>query len=326
MKLLIGSDVHVNENKRLQDTIIALAQVLGIAETVKPDALILLGDIFDRRRPTPKEMQVVNRWLMNVTQVTPKVILLEGNHDQDNGISSLSYIKDLNVQGVEVATPPIAFPDAINPLFYLGHEQIDGALVNNVKLRGGQTVSDLLNKYPSYKVFAFGHFHKPQVMNNDPFVFYAGSLTRTNFSERDDQKVLWYFEDEKLVNTFPLATRPMFQFDVNVSELPDHHTSAPWEGKDLNQALVKIVYTGTRAELKEVNEEGLRNLMKQQSVKEFYVKYDITDTSNPRNENLTESITEEKALEEYFRNKDMADAIKYAIVGAGTKIIKEHRK
>ena len=56
LKILIGSDIHVNENKRLDDTVAALTQVLGTTESLNPDFAIFLGDIFDKRRPTPKEL------------------------------------------------------------------------------------------------------------------------------------------------------------------------------------------------------------------------------------------------------------------------------
>lgn len=324
MKLLIGSDFHINEKKRLEDTITTLNQIVSITESVKPNVFICLGDVFDKRRPTPREMQVFNKWLMSMTSLAKEVILLEGNHDQDNGISSLSYLKDLNINGVKIVDPPILFPSEDIPTYYFGHEQLSGAVADNgVALEGGVSTGWLIKNYPKTKIFGFGHFHKPQVLSELPLAFYAGSINKVNFSERDDEKKLWYFENDKLVSLFPLYSRPMLQFDVNVELSEAAGSNAPWDDANLHGALVKVVYTGTKANLLRVNEEGVYQIMKNKGVKELFVKYEVTDNEKPRNSKLTESITEEKALTEYFSNKDISDELKNEIVDEGLKIVKE---
>ncbi len=324
MKILMGSDFHINEHKRLDDAVDALDQTLQHAEKLRPDRFVCLGDVFDKRRPTPKEIQTVNRWLMSLKEYVGKIILLEGNHDQDNGISALSYLQDLKVSCVDIIAPP-TIANFDGHLFYLGHEHIDGAEADNgIKLSGGASLKKIMKDNDQCEVFAFGHFHKPQILEEQPLAFYAGSIYNKTFGEQNDEKRLWLFEDGKLIRTMPLRTRPMLQYDIVVRENIDENS--PWEGmgwKDkIEGALIKIVYTGTKTALRQINEDGLKEtFLKKYQAKELTIIYNVVDKSQPRNKKVSEGITEKQALEEYFRNRDIKN--KKETIEYGLALIKE---
>lgn len=325
MKILMVSDFHISETKRLEDLVAVLDYIVELADSIQPTYLILLGDVFDKRKPTPREMKVFNEWLMKITRhVTTEVMILEGNHDQDNGISGLTYLEDLHVNKVRVITPPHVFYK-----FYLGHEQIDGAMADNgIYLSGGSSLEQIIAHHPECEVFAFGHFHKPQILKQKPLAFYAGSINKVSFGERDDVKQAWLFEDTKNVGSFPLPTRKMLQYEIPVCEdekLTDSvNVGRPWNGDDLKGALVKVVFSGSKKALQQVNEENLKaQIVDTLGAKSLHVSYSVTDKIKPRNSKITESIKQDSALREYFNTKSLEPTKVDALVSEGLNVIKE---
>jgi len=322
MKLLITADFHIDENKYLEDTESALHFVAGRVSDNSPDYLVILGDIFNKRKPTPRELKVFNQWLMVVRKcVANQIVILEGNHDRDVTISSLRYLQDLFVDKIKVVTPPYRLGK-----FYFGHEQVVGATAdNNIVLREGVSLEKLIDSNPECAVFAFGHFHKSQelfsyqkYLTQRPFCFYAGSITRTNFSERDDVKKLWIFEEEALLKTVDIPNRPMFQFDVALQE--NCNADLPIDDLDLTGALVKIVFSGTKKVLAQLDTKLVKALFfEQKKVKNLKIAYNVINNTVSRNENFTESMSEKEALAEFFKG----DPNKDQIVKEGTKLIDE---
>jgi DNA repair exonuclease SbcCD nuclease subunit len=316
MGSLVVADFHINESKRLEDTIFLLDYIFKIIYENLPiiKNLYVLGDIFDKRRPTPKELKVLNEWLMKLNCRVP-VYLIVGNHDQDNGISSLTYLKDLLVPGISIITPPFKIDK-----FYFSHEQIDGAKTDNgMVLSGGVSLLDIIEQNPECSVFGFGHFHTPQVLNKKPFAFYAGSIDKTSFSQKDDIKCAWLFDDShNLIKTIALPTRVMVQY--NISVVKDGDKIISWYNDDLKDAMVKIVFSGTREALKQINSVFLKDLIiNKYKAYSLIITYEVADKSKSRNEVINESISEEKALNEFFKDHLKKDQL----IREGLKLIKE---
>lgn len=319
MKIFITSDLHINESKRFEDTQAILSVIVEQVKKLKPDHVFVLGDIFDKRRPTPIEMRCLNHWLLDIRNLVKEIVLLEGNHDQDRGISSLSYLSDLRIKGVRIVNPPYKAYG-----FYLGHEQINGAVSDSgIELTGGKSMTDLIKDNPDVTVFAFGHFHKPQILKKTPLVFYAGSIVNKTFGERDHTKVTWLFDQEKLtVKEHGLPNRKMYQFDVEISgDDGDEQRQVPWVDKDLAGSIVKIVFHGTASALKHINKDGILSMKECLNIYQLVVEYDVTDKAQVRNEKINEEVTEETALREYFSSKDLDENIKKDIVAKGLELI-----
>ncbi len=319
MSTLFASDLHISEQRRLPDTEAALDFLVNTIIQKQPEYLVLLGDIFDKRKPTPLELQVFNKFLYRVRGHS-EIIVLEGNHDIDRDISTLSYLQDLTVPGVNVVRPPYVFGS-----FYLGHEHINGAQVGDgFTLSGGKSLDDIIAKYPLCKVFAFGDFHKPQVLREAPFCFYAGSLIKTTFAEKNDKKFLWLFDDTVLIDKIEVVGRNMIQYDVMILENEDRKPlwGTPEAKELLNGALVKIVYSGTKGALAQVEEDSVkRYLIDNLHVQELRIEYRITDNSKPRNEHINESVSNNNALKEFFNDKDTE--YKEEIIKAGEELLNE---
>jgi len=294
-----------------------------------PTYVAVTGDIFDKRKPSPLEMQCFNKWLMSVRDhVIDSVILLEGNHDQDRGISSLSYLSDLNINKVKVVAPPYIFKtegskDVPRLKFYFGHEQISGAMTsNNIALSEGVSIESLIENNPDVDIFAFGHFHKSQVLHKNPLIFYVGSINNLTFAERLDTKVTWFFDNKGKIHSLSLPTRKMYQFDIEVFK-DNKEASAPWKDVNLADSMVKIVFTGTKEALKQVNKDNIKKMILGRDVFSLKIEYNVISKSITRNSKITESIKEEVALKEYFKDKQMDETEKEDIINAGLKLISE---
>lgn len=314
MKFVVAADFHISEDRRYVDTANLLGYSLGEIGRVHPDYLVILGDIFDKRRPSPRELRLLNRWLFAVREcVAHSIILLEGNHDIDRDISALSYHQDLATAKVEIVRPPYKLHG-----FYFDHLQVIGATADNgFCMQEGSFLEHIITSNPECHTFAFGHLHKPQVLQEKPFAFYAGSLDKINFSEAEDTKRLWVFNDATLVECINLPTRPMYQFNLEVTETVT--SMPPWAGIDLTGAMVKVVFSGTREALKAVDSAQLHTYLYSRGILSLKIAFDVTDKSTPRNEIINESVSEQAALEEYFKDHPN----KATLVSRGLSIIKE---
>lgn len=325
MKILLSSDYHINEDKRFSDTSTILEYIYQKTVEVNPDYFVCLGDVFDKRRPTPKEMKVLDNWLLRLRpHVKDSIILLEGNHDQDNSVSGLDYLRDLDVNKIKVVAPPVQYYfEKDKPGFYFGHEQIDGAVSDSgVKLSGGSDLNKIMERYKyDCEIFAFGHFHTPQILKENPLAFYCGSINNGTFGEMHDKKVLWLFEDNKLVCNYIIPTRPMFRIVIPVYNDTAYNLN-PFSQEPMEGALVKIEYVGTREALNQIkaNVERVKEIAyKEAKVYSLKITYTITDKTKPRNEKVSESVTEDTALREYFNGQPDRDEL----VKEGMEIVKK---
>ena len=98
MRTLLITDLHLNSKiKGLLD-----AQVecfLKIYEEEGPDEVIIMGDVFNYRKPSPSELVAFQKILDSFGQ--GDVTVLRGNHDSetkaDDGVTALSVFEDFNV-------------------------------------------------------------------------------------------------------------------------------------------------------------------------------------------------------------------------------------
>lgn len=314
------SDLHISESKRLQDTEDILLYVSDYVCHNRIDYLCILGDVFDKRKPTPRELRVFNKFLRRIhTKIYAKngIVILEGNHDVDADISSLSYLDDLSIPNIVVVKPPYKLNE-----FYLDHRPLRGAIADNgFSIDWGKDLSDIVNSNNDCKVFAFGDFHKPQILRENPLCFYAGSINKVNFSERYDNKFMWIFKDHKCSDRIKLPCRNMVQFDINVEDNSDNE--APWLGVDISGALVKLVYSGSKSALRDVNVSSTVKLLKDLGCEYIKVEYNITDSGSTRNKNIAESTSDDVALDEYLNTLNLDENTKHVVLSEGKKILLE---
>ena len=115
MRYLVCSDIHLNINRRFEDTLAALEQIAHLVEKHKVDKVLILGDVYTSRRPHSKEKTAFQRWVRKVKAERPfnkewpktDVVILKGNHDEyPDGTHSYSEFTELKIPNVTVHDNP----------------------------------------------------------------------------------------------------------------------------------------------------------------------------------------------------------------------------
>lgn len=157
------------------------------------------------------------------------------------------------------------------------HEIVQGARVgpSDFQFRGSSDVVRCRDIPPAYDAVLSGHIHRRQVLTHDPEgrplpspVYYPGSVERTSFAERDEEK--GYLELELVPGVsaawVPLPARPMVTLELDMTALgarprPDEYIADRIAGLDRN-AVVRVRLTGkpTPELLPLLSASGLRRL------------------------------------------------------------------
>jgi len=308
MRVVITSDFHIRE-VRLADTKVVLNQIADFAVEKRVDWLWCLGDVFQHRNPTVVVQEVINNWIVKLTNNGIMVLIIIGNHDASGSVTAIDYFKTLKVKNVQIEESPYIF----NGKYYLGHHALRESKMGPLSYSDdGQDigVQDLISKYPKVKAFFLGHIHSPQVINKKPPILHVGSIDRIDFGERLENKRFLYLSDR--IYSITIKNRPMIQIDLTTEniELPE----IP-EG-----AIVKLSITGKKSEIKSLDLKGI--IEKIPNPYSLKVAYNPIRESMVRSRIINETASPVQCLKEYGKIKDLSKGV----LELGKKIIiKEDR-
>lgn len=100
MKLLHLSDLHIGkrvcEFSMLEDQRYILEQILGIARGVRPDAVLIAGDLYDRSIPVGEAVTLLDDFLTELAGQAIPVFAISGNHDSPERLDFGSRIMRRN--------------------------------------------------------------------------------------------------------------------------------------------------------------------------------------------------------------------------------------
>ena len=229
MKSLLLTDLHLS-NKSFRGVSLLDPQVeciLSIIEEEKPHEIILMGDIFMERKPSPSALLALRGILKFAKTWTSNVIMIRGNHDSetkaDNGLTALSVFDTHEVfrEGA-VNTITQTFICDKTKRVYIPHYENQETILESLKQSPeGYTVfghfgfTGCLNSAGdrdfSIPLSAFnnttylGHIHKHSInWNGDNQVTVLGTPYTNNFGEqgkicfygvKDDGGESYYFKD-----------------------------------------------------------------------------------------------------------------------------------
>jgi len=151
MRTLVITDLHLNA--RIRGLLGAQQEcVKRIVREEKPDDVIIMGDVFMHRKPSPSSLLAFKRILDYITSKGIKVTVLRGNHDSetkaDDGVTALSVY---DYPSVDIVTQ--AKLDPINKRAYIPHYENEDTIIKFL-----ETVP---NDYT-----AFGHFGYDGCLNS----------------------------------------------------------------------------------------------------------------------------------------------------------------
>ena len=103
MKSLLLTDLHLS-NKSFKGVSLLEHQVkciLSVVEEEKPHEIIIMGDIFMQRSPSPSALLALKKIIDKSLFYAPKIIFIRGNHDSetksDDGVTALSAFNQVRV-------------------------------------------------------------------------------------------------------------------------------------------------------------------------------------------------------------------------------------
>ena len=91
MKFIHLSDLHigkrVNEYSMIEDQEYILNKIVEIADDIKPDGVIIAGDVYDKSVPSAEAVELFDNFLVELSKRNLKVFVISGNHDSPERIA-----------------------------------------------------------------------------------------------------------------------------------------------------------------------------------------------------------------------------------------------
>lgn len=105
MKLMHIADLHigkrVNEFNMLEDQRYILQEILRLVDEVRPAAILMAGDIYDKSVPAGEAVEVLDELLTELVARQVQIFIVSGNHDSPERLNFGSRIMEKN--GVHIA-------------------------------------------------------------------------------------------------------------------------------------------------------------------------------------------------------------------------------
>jgi len=168
MKRLLVGDPHIDE-----ESISEIREIFEEISSYEADELYILGDFYDKKHPTSKEIHFGTGLITFLKTIYPQVYLLKGNHDQlDTNISSIDYLEWLPTK---ILSDEVKIGDIL-----LGHFFVDKSekAFNNFRYK----LEDLEKQY---KLIILGHQHSFQILSKQ--AYHLGSIRYVSYGEVYDK-------------------------------------------------------------------------------------------------------------------------------------------
>jgi DNA repair exonuclease SbcCD nuclease subunit len=166
MKTIIVGDPHI-----VEEAIPELEKIFSEVLELEGDTLIMLGDYFDKRKPSAKEVIFGTKWAFQFKNKFKQVIYLRGNHDRTKDVSVIDYLAYFGIEVVDEYT------DEDNN--YYGHFMTNKSLYEYGSFQ--HTVAELRH----YNRVILGHQHSYQEIEKN--MWHIGSCRFVNFNEVTDK-------------------------------------------------------------------------------------------------------------------------------------------
>ena len=98
MKFFHLSDLHIGKQLHRynlkEDQQVILKEVITYAKELRPDAIVIAGDIYDKSVPSAEAVNVFDDFLTDLSEITPEIpiLIISGNHDSPDRLKYASEI------------------------------------------------------------------------------------------------------------------------------------------------------------------------------------------------------------------------------------------
>ncbi|MFC1993334.1 exonuclease SbcCD subunit D [Chloroflexota bacterium] len=224
------------------------------------------------------------------------------------------------------------------PSILAAHVWVTGARIGSEKsMTIGQEpvlmVSNVAN--PAFDYVALGHIHKHQVLSENPPVVYAGSLTRLDFSEEEDDKGFYLIELEpdkdkrRLSFDFhPVDGRRFLTIDASIDSQDADPTSTVLKAiseqeEKVNDAIVRLNISLPAEHEGQVRDNDIRSALNEAHY--FTITKDVQRETRLRLGDWTaEEVTPLDALKKWIETQKLSPERAKLLLEYGEKLIQEH--
>ena len=98
MKFFHLSDLHIGKQLHRynlkEDQQVILKEVITYAKELRPDAIVIAGDIYDKSVPSAEAVNLFDEFLTDLSEITPEIpiLIISGNHDSPDRLKYASEI------------------------------------------------------------------------------------------------------------------------------------------------------------------------------------------------------------------------------------------
>lgn len=98
MKFFHLSDLHIGKQLHRynlkEDQQVILKEVITYTKELRPDAIVIAGDIYDKSVPSAEAVNVFDEFLTDLSEITPEIpiLIISGNHDSPDRLKYASEI------------------------------------------------------------------------------------------------------------------------------------------------------------------------------------------------------------------------------------------
>jgi len=282
---VVLTDTHQDE-KNVDVVFSIFQQAASIAKSYGLDRVLHAGDIFDSRKAQPQRQ--LTSFLKILDFYASENLILEaipGNHDKTDYSLEESFLDPYFSHDAFILHRNSAYSDvglgsdvavffmpffsdeeylkefSSDPLAHLDREPskilITHIGINDAKMNNGTKISSRITAdlFSNYDLVLVGHYHDPQELG-DGRIKYIGASLQHNYGE-SYVKGLTVVYDDLSVELVPLDFPKYLKYELDAKDLTNKDIKdLEKEVKESNDH-IRVVLTGTEAEIKAVNKQAL---------------------------------------------------------------------
>lgn len=173
----------------------------------------------------------------------------------------------------------------------------------------GFTVPMALLTRPCFDYVALGHVHRHQILSEQPFVVYPGSIERVDFSEETEEKGFVLVEVERgqtQLEFCPLSVRPFctIRVDVSQAEDPQKMLLQAIDPHSIQETVVRLIYQVRSEQLDQIDNNVVHQALSTAHTYTIHAEL-VSQLARPRLPEIGtgSSIDPMEALKTYITNQ-----------------------
>lgn len=346
-------DSNTGLNTRVINALQSLDKMIDYCIINNIKYCIFAGDMYKNNLPSPTLQRELNIRIKKAADNGIEFFIMSGNHDvspietakcpmdpfntlsvsniHHSRFETIYYINDnlrilmlptyCNQQEIENILKK--YEDNIKTIV-VGHLTVLGALLNDWLLEKNEdAISTKIFNKPNILAVVLGHLHKHQILNSNPLIYYTGSLQRIDFTEEFQEKgfVVLDINDTDIKYEFvEIESQKFFTINQDLIDCEDEMkfllNLIDINKKNIENSVFRLILKLKKSN--NINDEILIKKIKECNVQSIAsIQKNTNRDEMIRNAALTETITEEKALEMYFNSNEHKDKI----IGVGINMI-----